>query len=147
MQFCGDSRYVTTYKTDLEYAVKKGSLDPSQVEPLWEDLQQRSSERYRNSVSNIAYYSGAFLIIGSLTWFASLAWRDPDSLSLFYLASSYSFSFGYAGWYCWKNVQPKIVGGLFASIAVCISPVAVFGLQRYFDFWIHNAPSSPQDIT
>jgi len=55
--------------------------------------------------------------------------------------------FGYAGEYFWFNKQPQIVGGLFTTISVCISPVITYAVQRYFNYWLTNTPGLLEEIT
>jgi len=82
------------------------------------------------------------LILGSVTWFTSVVWAQ-DNLGLFFLATTYAVGFGFAGYkFYWLNQWniPSVVGGIFGFIAVCTVPVAVFGLQRYYDHWSDNCP-------
>jgi len=79
-----------------------------------------------------------------MTWLTNQAWLDTKGLALFYLSSAYVGIFGYAGYYCWDGKAPvnipQIVGGIFTLIAVFISPISVWSLQRYFDYWTNNTP-------
>jgi len=93
---------------------------------------------------NLGYFLGGLLIIGSMTWLTDQAWLDTRGLSLFYLSSTYVGIFGYAGYYCWNGEAsptiPKIIGAVFTLVAIFISPVSTWSLQRYFDYWFVKTP-------
>jgi len=85
-----------------------------------------------------------------MTWFTSLAWQDPTGVSLFILSSIYVAVFGHAGLYFWdKNSDgvPQIVGGLFVTVAVSITPVATYSLQEYFQYFPDWSIYLPEEFT
>ena len=131
--------FVTIYPSDLEYAVSQGTITEKQSANLWSELTSRSEKRFTTTLETLGYISGALLIIGSLTWFTSLAYDNADSLALFWLGLFYVAGFGATGVYFWnqtptKNDYSKIVGGIFLTIAAAVTPVATFALDRYFNW-------------
>jgi len=101
---------------------------------------------------DLGYSLGGCLIIGSLTWGISLAWQDSTGLLLFYLSCAYTSVFGYAGYYYWNNPKnsqdiPQLVGGVFTTVSVCLSPVVTFSLQRYFNWFPLDDGHLPQEVT
>jgi len=141
---------ITIYESDiLNWAVQQNLIDSKQAPPLWNALQQQYNERWKLSWVHLAYFFGGFLIVGSMTWFTSLAWQDASGVSLFLLSVAYVASFAYAGWKFWNNQSniPTIVGGIFATVAVCIVPVSVYALQKMFDFWPINVPYLAQELS
>jgi len=143
MSICGASG-VTIYEDDLVYAAQQGIIDTKEEKSLWPLLQNRSDERWKMGWVNLGYFFGGMLIVGSMTWLTNQAWLDTQGLALFYLSSAYVGIFGYAGYFCWDGKAPvsipQIVGGVFALAAVFISPIPVWSLQRYFNYWTDNTP-------
>eukprot|EP01088_Endostelium_zonatum_P017470 TRINITY_DN5172_c0_g1_i1.p1 TRINITY_DN5172_c0_g1~~TRINITY_DN5172_c0_g1_i1.p1 ORF type:complete len:441 (-),score=77.29 TRINITY_DN5172_c0_g1_i1:150-1472(-) len=132
--------FVTIYPSDLEYAVQQGTITEKQSAQLWPELKSRAEKRFTTTLEDLGYVSGALLIIGSLTWFTSLAYENKDSLALFYLGLFYVFGFGSTGLYFWHKTTTdysKIVGGIFLTVAVSVSPVATFALDRYYDWSLY----------
>jgi len=145
------SSFITIYPSDLEYAVKQGTITEKESVKLWPELQARAEKRFSTTLEDLGYVSGALLIISSLTWFTSLAYENKDSLALFYLGLFYVFGFGATGFYFWNKTTTdysKIVGGIFITIAVSVSPVPTFALDRFFDWnLIPLYRGSPEAIT
>jgi len=134
--------YISVYQSDLTYEASEGVITQKQAALLWQQLSDRDANRWRLGWVRLAYAIGAFLIIGSMTWFTSIVWQQ-QSLGLFFLSCVYVGLFGYAGATFWNpnpwNV-PQIVGGIFTLVAVAIVPVGVYGLQRYFDYFPEDYP-------
>eukprot|EP01097_Dermamoeba_algensis_P000989 TRINITY_DN1367_c0_g1_i2.p1 TRINITY_DN1367_c0_g1~~TRINITY_DN1367_c0_g1_i2.p1 ORF type:complete len:345 (-),score=74.46 TRINITY_DN1367_c0_g1_i2:13-975(-) len=132
--------WASVYQVDLEYAAAQGLISEKEAQALWPLLQQRSSDRFKSQLTNLFYYGGALLVIASMTWFTDLAWSAERSLALFWLALTYVVCFGYAGRYFWTSAEGRdpatsqILGGLFTTVSVSVSPMVVFALQRYFNF-------------
>jgi len=127
--------FVTIYPSDLEYAVNQGTITEKQSKLLWPEFTSRSEKRFTTTLETLGYTAGALLIIGSLTWFTSLAYNDPHSLALFWLSTFYVAAFGSTGAYFWTQTPTdysKILGGIFITIATSVSPVATFALDRYY---------------
>jgi hypothetical protein len=134
--------YIYLFQSDLDYAASQKVITQDQANALWPLLQARDDNRWRVGWAHVAYVIGGFLIIGSLTWFTSLVW-EQNSLALFYLSLFYSLGFGYAGNYIWNNNFyniPQVVGGIFVTVAVAVTPVSVYALERYYDFWTPVTP-------
>lgn len=144
--------YASVYQVDLDTAATQGLISEKEAQALWPFLEQRSSDRFKSQLTNLFYYGGALLVIGSMTWFTSLAWASPKSLWLFWLALAYVIGFGYSGRYFWNSqgsdpVTTQILGGLFTTVAVSVSPMTIFALQRYFQFQIPYSPHALEVIT
>lgn len=140
---------ISVYESDLQWAAQQGFISVDQAQILWTQLVDRANQRWKLRWIHLLYFLGAFLIIGSMTWFTNLAWEDSKGLSLFWLALVYVFSFSVAGNWIWNQQKnlPQIVGGIFATIAVCIVPVSIFALQRYFNYWEKDTPGLYQALS
>ncbi|MCT7962416.1 hypothetical protein NG791_17250 [Laspinema sp. D1] len=131
-------------KKDIESAVLEGILSSEQGESLWNALQKRTSNRPQFNFANVAYYFGAFIVLSGMSWFMTLAWEEFGGKGLLFLACFYAFLFVLAGNTLWFKQNLKIPGGLLFTIAVCMTPLAVFGLLSQLESWpipyLYDAP-------
>ncbi|MCT7982282.1 hypothetical protein NG796_03135 [Laspinema sp. A4] len=122
-------------KKDIDWAVSEGILSAEQAESLWNALQKRTSNRPQFNFANVAYYFGAFIVLSGMSWFMSLAWEEFGGKGLVFLACLYAFLFVLAGKTLWFQQNLKIPGGLLFTIAVCMTPLAIFGLLSQVESW------------
>lgn len=134
-----DSTFISIEESDLTWAVGQGLLNKAEESGLWAALVKRAQSRNNGglNVAQVAFYFGTLIIIGALTWFMTVAWRE--SQLLFFLALAYTAGFGTAGiklWFDGKKLGiPPEVGGLFVTVAVSLAPIATFAAQRYLNFY------------
>lgn len=133
------------YKEDLQWAASQGLIPPEQVDALWDALSERNSDRPQFNFANVAFYFGALIVISAMTWFMVLAWESFGGGGIFLLASIYAFCFVIMGRRLWFDQNLKVPGGLSFTIAVCMTPLAIYGLQRWTGFWIQADPGTYRD--
>ncbi|MBD2597146.1 DUF2157 domain-containing protein [Nostoc sp. MBR 210] len=134
------------YREDLDWAVSQGLITAEQANALWNALSMRNSERPQFNFVNVSYYFGALIVISAMTWFMTLAWESFGGGGIFLLASIYALCFVLAGSNLWWRQQMKIPGGLLFTIAVSLTPLAIYGLQRATGFWLQDNPGTYQDF-
>jgi Predicted membrane protein (DUF2157) len=139
-------------REDLDWAAREGIITSQQSEELWNALTQRyqDTDDYRNrprfNFANFAYYFGALIVILAMGWFMSKAWESFGGAGLFLIAIAYAISFILVGNNLYFQQNLKIPGGLLYTMAVCMSPLAIYGLQRWSGFWIQGDPGIYQDF-
>jgi hypothetical protein len=134
------------YKEDLHWAVSQGLISLEQAEALWEALNQHTSDRPQFNFANVAFYFGALIVISAMTLLMTLAWESFGGSGIFILASIYALCFILAGRTLWTRQNMKIPGGLLFTIAVSMTPLAVYGLQRWTGFWTQEDPGAYRDF-
>jgi hypothetical protein len=127
--------FMKIFKEDIDWVISQGILSSEQGETLWTALQQRARNRPQFNFANVAYYFGALIIISSMTWFMTLAWELFGGMGLFFLAASYALVFILAGKTLWFQQNLKIPGGLLFTIAVCMTPLGIYGLLKMLGLW------------
>lgn len=132
------------YKEDLQWAASQGLITPEQAEALWQALSDRGSQRPRFDLANVAYYFGALIVISAMGWFMTLAWESFGGKGIFLIASIYALCFVLAGRTLWFKQNLKVPGGLLFTIAVCMTPLAIYGLQRWTGIWPQGDPGAYQ---
>ena len=133
-------------REDLDWAAREEIITQQQAEILWNALSQRylHSEDYQNrprfNFANFAYYFGKLIVILAMGWFMTKAWESFGGVGLFFIATAYAISFSLVGKNLYFQQNLKIPGGLLFTMAVYMSPLAIYGLQRWTGFWIQTDP-------
>lgn len=136
-------------KDDLSWAAAQGLLSDEQAEQLWQALAERTGNsesavdhRPRFDLPHVAYYFGALIVIGAMSWFMTLAWEEFGGAGIFIISCVYALCFVLAGHTLWYRQNLRIPGGLLITIAVCLTPLAIYGLQRWTGIWIQDDPGT-----
>jgi len=136
------SRSITINRPELEQASARAGLSPQQAESVWLQLQERPETEGHFEAVHVAYYFGALLVIGAMGWFMTDGWDRFKGWQLFAIASAYAVVFVLAGRRLWAKPLFRIPAGLLATMAVCMVPLAVYGLERQFHLWPSADPGS-----
>jgi hypothetical protein len=139
-------------KTDLDQAAARVPILPEQIDALWRELQKQagasaasagsSVKPSRFDASHLAYYFGALIVLGAMSWFMTLAWEIFGGAGIFGIALCYMALFAYLGRLLWRNEQTRTPGGLLYTIAVAMTPLAVYGLERWLGWWPSDDPGA-----
>ena len=129
-------------KQDISWAAEQASLSQEQQEKLWAALQQRDEGRPKFALAYVAYYFGALLVISAMGWFMSLGWESFGGGGLIAIAIVYAVCFVLTGRHLWNEKGFKIPGGLLFTLAVCMTPLAVYGIERATGLWAAEAANS-----
>lgn len=129
---------------DLRKAAASAGLTANQADLVWQALHSNSTDgdRPKFDVANVAYYLGALIVIGAMGWFMNKAWEGLGGLGLFTAAVCYAGCFIWAGWVLWYKHELRIPGGLLFTMAVCMVPLATYGIERWLGFWPASDPGS-----
>jgi len=126
----------------LRLAVAAGIITTAQAEQLrllWQDGQAEqlgATETKAAGFSNFLYYLGTLIVIAAMGWLMNTAWETFRGIGLFLIAAGYAASFAVVARY-WRDKSP-VLSGLFVVMAVCMTPLAVFGLQSEMGIWPFN---------
>src|SRR5882762_3257258 len=134
-------------RADLDQAIAQQILTSPQAAALWRLLQSRQPvaagvpapapevPQRRFTGLNVAYYFGALLVIAAMGWLMTLGWESFGGKGIFVIATLYAFFFTLAGLRLLAEPQTRTPGGLFVTIAVCMTPLAVYGFERMTGLW------------
>ena len=128
-------------KKDFQWAASRGLISNEQVETLWQALKSRSTESSL-SLPNVAYYLGAMVVIGAMGWLMGNAWEQLQGGGIFLLAVLYALLFVITGRKLWYEEKYRVPGGLLFTMAVCMTPLAIYGLERYLGIWPQGDPGN-----
>lgn len=127
-------------KEDLRWAASQGVISPQQAEALWEALERRGSGRPKFDLAHVAYYFGALIVISAMGWFMTLAWERFGGGGIFLISAVYALCFVLAGRTLWFKQNLKVPGGLLFTMAVCMTPLGIYGLERLAGIWPQGDP-------
>ncbi|WP_437883668.1 DUF2157 domain-containing protein [Pseudomonas sp. LRF_L74] len=119
---------------DLARAVSAGVLQPGQDQTLLDFLRQQPEQQARFQLAHVAYYFGAVLIMAAMGWLMTEAWMTVGDVALLLIAISYIGLFTGCGLHLWKRGQ-QIPGGLLGAVAVSLTPLAIFAVERLTGVW------------
>lgn len=125
---------LTIQTGDLNKAVAAGVLAPGQDAALLSFLQQKNPEQASFQLAHVAYYFGAMLIIGAMGWLLTEAWMSLGEGALLLISAAYMLVFTLCGRSMWQGGQ-QIPGGLLGAVAVSMTPLLIFALQRLMGWW------------
>ena len=132
-------------KDDFKWAASQGFISKEQIDPLWNALESRSPGRSKMDMSNTLYYFGALIVVSAMSFFMTLGWEMFGGAGIFLIASVYGIAFVIAGHYVWFKKELKIPGGLLYTVAVCMTPLAVYGFETMTGIWPQGDPGFYRD--
>jgi hypothetical protein len=132
-------------KEDLKWAASQGLISVVQAENLWEGLENRSPTRARFDLAHVAYYFGALLVLSAMGWFMTRAWEQFGGGGLTLISSTYALCFVLAGRTLWYKENLRVPGGLLFTLAVGMTPLAIYGVERMTGIWPQGDPGIYRD--
>jgi hypothetical protein len=128
------------YRKDLDAVVSEGLITTQQAEAIWGRLEQREPNRPKFDLPHVAYYFGALIVISAMGWFMTEAWERFGGGGIFLISTLYALGFVLAGKTLWHDQNQRIPGGLLFTMAVCMTPLIVYGLERLTGIWPQGDP-------
>jgi hypothetical protein len=120
-------------------------LPKEKVEAFWTHLEKFDNAQESTPFAKYLFYLGAMIVISAMTWFMTVGWETFGGGGIFLIATSYAFLFTLLGNYLWDKKGLRIPAGLLITIAVCMAPLAIYGLETYFNLWPNEDPSQYND--
>lgn len=118
----------------LRKAVDAEIISAEQAIKLGEFIKNLPEQSPSFTLTNVLYYFGGLIAIGALTLFMTLGWELYGGGGVFLLSLSYAvLAISLAALF--RDKGYVIPSGIFATFAICLTPLAVFGLQRMMGWW------------
>jgi hypothetical protein len=117
-------------KTDFHWAATRGLITTDTADELWKAFSAQKPERAAFDFAGLAYYFGAFIVISAMGWFMTLGWERYGGAGIFLISSVYALCFILAGHTLWYKEKLRIPGGLLFTLAVWMTPLAIYGIER-----------------
>ncbi len=132
---------MNTIKDDITKASKQIGLTDSQVEVLWQTLQEIQTNKPKFNLSIILLYFGTIITLLSMTWFYTAHLNSEKSLLISII---YGLIFFGIGAYLWCAKKLRISGGLLFSLGIVMIPLIIYSLQTFMNWWPTSAPDDYQ---
>jgi len=133
-------------RQDLDEAAKRQIIDESQALALWRFLGERRPARARFTGLNVAYFLGALVVIAAMGWLMTLGLERVGPWAVCAIAVCYAVAFAAVGSRLWATGDLKVPGGLLYTMAVCMTPLAIWGLEKGTGFWPDRDPGHYRDF-
>ena len=131
---------------DLDWAADTHVIEPDVRDALVDALQSRYADKPSLSFANVLYYLGGLIVIGAMTFYVSSAWEVLGGGGHLAVAVMYAGIFIAAGQWLRKSKGQPIPGGILVTAAVCMTPMAVYGLQEITGWWVWSDPGEYVDF-
>jgi hypothetical protein len=129
-------------QSQLERAMLDLGFTRDQSELLWRKLDSTPGVESRFEAAHVGYFFGALLVIGAMGWFITDGWDRFAGWQLTAIALVYAGLFLAAGARVWHKSMYRVPGGLLITMAVCMTPLGVYGIERQFHLWPQLDPES-----
>jgi hypothetical protein len=131
-------------REDLDEAVRHHLVDPQQAAELWAflDARARAPTQGRFNGINVAYYLGALIVIAAMGWLMNLGWESFGGAGIFAISALYAVCFVLAARTLYAKTDTRIPGGLLYTVAVCMTPLVVYGFERWTGLWVQADPGA-----
>ncbi|MBA2368778.1 MAG: DUF2157 domain-containing protein [Candidatus Protochlamydia sp.] len=121
-------------------------IPKEQAAALWNRLGRINKDSETNPFAKYLFYLGAMIVISAMTWFMNLGWEVFGGGGIFLIASVYALLFTGLGAILWKKKQLKVPSGLLITMAVCMVPLAIYGLQTHYNLWPNDNTGQYSDF-
>ena len=121
----------------MKKAVTAEILTQEQAQRLWSFFAENASQRPRFDLTHILYYLGGLIAIGAMTLFMTLGWERFGGWGIFLIALVYATG-GLALLHRFRGQGLNIPAGIMGAFVVAMAPLAIYGLQNAFGFWVDD---------
>ena len=121
-------------KQTLDKAVTEKIISASQADTLYRFLAAESKDKPAFTFTHLLYYFGGLIAIGAMTLFFNLGWESFGGAGIFGLSLLYAV-IGLKITQLLAAKQLAIPAGICATFVVCLTPLAIYGLQQWLGIW------------
>ncbi len=118
----------------LSDAVEGKIISVEQADALFEFFQLQSDDVPRFTFTHVLYYMGGLIAIGAMTLFMNLGWESFGGAGIVFISIIYAvIGLKITNIFSAKNLV--IPAGICATFVVCLTPLAVYGIQQWLGVW------------
>lgn len=118
----------------MDKAVAEHIISQEQAHNLIEFLKNLPDQSPGFNLTNVLYYFGGLIAIGAMSLFMSLGWELYGGWGIFFLCLCYA-TLGLALAHRFRDTGFKIPAGICATFVICLTPLAIYGLQKGMGWW------------
>ena len=118
----------------LEAASAEHIISSQQAERLYEYLRAQSRDVPKFTFTHVLYYLGGLIAIGAMTLFMNLGWESFGGAGILSISALYAaIGLKITNTFSARNLV--IPAGICATFVVCLTPLAIYGLQQWLGIW------------
>ncbi len=118
----------------MDKAVEAKIITEKQSQKLIEFLKNLPDQSPSFNLTNVLYYFGGLIAIGAMSLFMSLGWELFGGWGIFFLCVCYAIlGIGLTQKFSERGLS--IPAGICATFVVCLTPLAIYGLQKGMGWW------------
>ncbi|WP_075883382.1 hypothetical protein [Candidatus Protochlamydia sp. W-9] len=87
-----------------------------------------------STLTQLLFFLGILILISAMSWLMSMGWEMFGGGGIFFISFGYAVLFILIGQSLWNKERLRMPAGLFITLAVCMIPLAIYGLETYFNF-------------
>ena len=125
-------------KQHLDNAAEQQIISSEQAQALYLFLHSQQQDQPHFSMTHILYYLGGLVAIGAMTLFMNLGWEAFGGAGVFFITLLYA-GVGLTLTQRFANQGLPIPAGICATFVVCLTPLAIYGLQQWIGWWPDDA--------
>ncbi len=118
----------------LADAVEEKIITSEQAAALIAFFKTHSNNTAQFTFTHVLYYLGGLIAIGAMTLFMNLGWEIFGGAGLFFISLLYA-AVGLKLTHSFSAKKLDIPAGICATFAVCLTPLAIYGLQQWLGLW------------
>jgi hypothetical protein len=134
-------------RADLTKAAEGVGIDAERAEALWSALERGGAGRPRFDAVHVLYYVGALAVILGMATLTASQWDTLTGLGIVVISGIYASVFLALGHMLWHRREGlRTPGGLLVTMAVSMTPLIVYGIEKQFGIWPFEEPGTYQDF-
>ena len=134
-------------RSELLSAAAETGIETESAAALWANLERGQAGQSRFDTVHVLYYFGALISILGMGLLGASQWDSLSGLGIVGLGLAYAAIFvGVAEWLRAREGRVTAPVGLLVSMAVSLTPVVVYGIQREFGLWAFEDPGEYRDF-
>lgn len=118
----------------MNKAVDAKIITKKQLEQLIEFIKQQPDHSPGLNFTNVLYYLGGLIAIGAMSLFMNLGWEAFGGWGIVFLCICYAV-LGLSLVHVFQNRGLSIPAGICATFVICLTPLAIYGLQQGMGWW------------
>lgn len=121
-------------RKNLFEAAEAKLISPEQAEALLEFFEAQNKDVPRFTFTHVLYYLGGLIAIGAMTLFMNLGWEAFGGAGILFISAVYA-ALGLTVTNVLASRNLAIPAGICATFVVCLTPIAIYGLQQWLGVW------------
>lgn len=125
-------------RKNLAEAADKNIISHQQADSLFQFFKGQGRDKPKFTFNHVLYYLGGLIAIGAMTLFMNLSWESFGGAGIVLISILYA-AIGLKLTDVFSAKKLSIPAGICATFVVCLTPLAIYGLQQWLGIWPDDA--------